>query len=130
MRMKNIFLIGLVTALFITNVYAEEGWVRVPVKGLQNTELDGVFEVQSSGQFSKVNLDCVSFIHGMNFYDQNKQSEWELSYSFPLSESQCSEIYQFMKSSLDKAKPACVELDVVNQEYILSRKEGSCRLGS
>jgi hypothetical protein len=128
--MKNIFLAGLVAALFVTNIYAEEGWVRVPVKGMQNTELDGVFEIQSNGQYSKVNLDCVSFIHGMNFYDQDKDSNWELSYSFPLSESQCSDIHQFIKKSLDKSKPACVELDVVNQEYVLSRKEESCRLGS
>lgn len=128
--MKNIFLAGLVAALFITNVYAEEGWVRVPIKGIQNTELEGLFLIQSNGQYSKVNLDCVSFIHGMNFYDQDKDSNWELSYSFPLSERQCSEVHQFIKNSLDNSKPACVELDIVNQEYILSRKEESCRLGS
>jgi hypothetical protein len=128
--MKNLFLMGLLAALFITNAFAEEGWVRVPVIGLQSTELDGVFDVQSSGQYSKINLDCVSFIHGMNFYDVDKSKNWELSYSFPLSDSQCSEIYEFLKSSLEKSKPACVELDVVNQEYILSRKEESCRLGS
>jgi hypothetical protein len=129
--MKNIFLVGLIATLFMTNAFAEEGWVRVPVKGIQNTELDGLFNIQSSEQFSKVTLDCVSFIHGINFYDSDKSNNsWELSYSFPLSESQCSEVFQFIKNSLEKSKPVCVELDVVNQDYILSRKEESCRLGS
>lgn len=128
--MKFISLLGLAAILFITNAYSSEGWIRVPVKDMKETVLEGVFDISSPDQFAKVNLDCLSFIHGMNFYDKNRDEEWELSYSFPLSEMECHKVYNFIKSSLEENKPACVELNIIESRFELSRKEESCRLGS
>lgn len=128
--MKQLCLMGLISIIFYTNAFTSEGWVRVPVQEIQETSIEGVFEIISPEQFAKVKLDCVSFIHGMNFYDKDRSGNWELSYSFPLSERQCGGIYKFIKENLDSNKPACVELDVINETFELSEKEGSCRLGS
>ncbi|MBK22408.1 MAG: hypothetical protein CME70_00260 [Halobacteriovorax sp.] len=128
--MKNLCLIGLIGILFYTNVFSSEGWVRVPVKEMKSTDLEGVFEVISNEQFAKVKLDCLSFIHGMNFYDKSRDGDWELSYSFPLSEAQCNDVYKFLKDNLEAKKPACVELNIIDGIYELSEKEESCQLGS
>jgi hypothetical protein len=128
--MKNLGLIGLLSILIYTNAFTSEGWVRVPVKDIQKTDVEGIFEIISPEQFSKVKLDCVSFIHGLNFYDKDTNGEWNMSYSFPLSEPECQGIYKFINESLEKERPACLELNIIGESYQLSRKDESCRLGS
>lgn len=128
--MKNIWLLGLVGLLFYTNAFTSEGWVRVPVQEMKSTELEGVFEVVSPEKYAKIKLDCLSFIQGINFYDKDRDGSWELSYSFPLSEYQCSNIYKYINKNLNSSKPACVELNIIEERYELSEKDESCRLGS
>lgn len=128
--MKNLGLLGLLSIFIYTNAFTSEGWVRVPVQEIKKTDVEGIFEIMSPEQFAKVQLDCVSFIHGFNFYDKDRNGDWSMSYTFPLSEPQCHDIYRFINESLEKELPACVELNILNDSYELSRKEESCRVGS
>lgn len=127
--MKTLGLLGLISILFYSNAFTSEAWVRLPITGIEKTEFEGIFKLKTSEDYARVKLDCLSFIHGINFYDKDENKDWSLSYSFPLTEYSCGRIYKFINKSLDKDLPACVELNVTENTYELTRKEESCRLG-
>lgn len=111
----------LLTMLALSSVLHAEELVEIPVTDVKRTAMDMAFDLDTDESFSKVILDCQSFLHGINIYDEQQRQILQ----FYLYEPECHEILDFVWDRKTQNKDSCIRLDLEKNAYELL---GSCPL--
>lgn len=122
--MKKILLILLL--LLQGQLAYSKNTLNLPVYAIEPTEFQAMFKLITDEDYSQVILDCQSFIHGLNFYQENSEGNQEMQHSFYLDEAECRQIFEFIHNSLEKNGHACVGLDFTKNEFQLNEEIKNC----
>ncbi|WP_155897213.1 hypothetical protein [Bacteriovorax sp. BSW11_IV] len=109
----------LFTLLLSTNAFA--AGLNLKVDDYRPTDFEYMFEIQNS-KFSKVILDCQSFINEVRFY----QDSSTVLGSFMLDIQECEDIHFSIVELKEKGKTSCLRLDFDNQTYDVDEADKSC----
>ncbi|MBT7608190.1 MAG: hypothetical protein HN576_00435 [Bacteriovoracaceae bacterium] len=93
--------------------------IPIPVVGISNTDMSAMYNLDTRLKPLKVVLDCQSFLHGVNLYQQNSNGDFVKEIEFYLYESECYEIYNFVKKRSDQNQSSCIVLDTDKKSYEL-----------
>jgi len=107
--------IFLILILGLSSVLHAQDLIDIPVADVLRTDLDVVFEIDTEETYSKVTLDCQSFLHGINIYDENDRNLLQ----FYLYEPECHEVLNFIWERKDDGKQSCIRLDLAKNGYEL-----------
>ena len=105
----------LILMLGLNSVLHAQTLISIPVADVLRTELEAVFELDTEEVFSKVTLDCQSFLHGINIYDEDDHNLLQ----FYLYQPECHEVLNFVWSRKDTGKHSCIKLDLDKSAYEL-----------
>lgn len=86
------------------------------------TNMDFSFEIKTS-RYSKVILDCQSFITGMTFYKDKK-----VAHSIYLDAyGDCQNMHTYLQDSFNKKIPVCLEIETENNLLTVSNDSEDCQ---
>ena len=96
-----------------------ESRIPIPITGISATEFEAMFKLETDITPLKVILDCQSFLHGINIYQQATDGTFQKSLEFYLEQPECLEIYEFVRNQSDQNKESCIVLDTETLNYQL-----------
>lgn len=114
---KMIILVGLMSSLLAK----AETFQRTPVLGV--IALDNMYAAYEvlTPKYEKIILDCQSFIHGMNFYNDSKIVREIKMVDY----GNCENVYDFISQSKEENKSVCMEVAEESNTITLSNDEAS-----
>lgn len=84
--------------------------------------MDFAFEIKTS-LYSKVILDCQSFVTGMTFYKDKK-----VAHSIYLDAyGDCQDMHKFLQDSFNKKIPVCLEIESESNRLTVSHDSEDCQ---
>jgi hypothetical protein len=107
-----------ISLLISTQIFALSK-MPIPVVGISKTDMSAMFNLDTGLTPLKAVLDCQSFLHGLNLFQQDSNGDFVKAVEFFLYESECHEIYNFVKNRSDQNKDSCIVLDTENKSYEL-----------
>jgi hypothetical protein len=107
--MKKIFL--LIFLAISLKSFAYEG-LKIPFYNFRLVDGMNMIDLESSANYPKVELDCHSFIMGLNFYDENG----DMNYNIVMTDGECNYLMDKLIRKLSEEK-ACFFLDPDSKEY-------------
>ena len=78
-----------------------------PITSMELTSREGVFSLMSLRRHEAIRLDCNSFIHEWVVYRSS-----EVYDRIPLSERECVELFQVIRTGLERAPSVCIIYDM------------------
>ena len=115
-------LIFMISFSFSFKVSAQD--LLFPIHSMEETENEGMFELESDSELPRVVLDCQSFFHGLNFYTEDESGRENRDGFYLLYEQECIEIFVFIEDNLEKGNDLCLQTKNNYEEVLLH--ESSC----
>lgn len=110
----------LLVILFLSSNTMAQG-LSLKVEDYKPTTFEYMFEIQNS-RFTKVILDCQSFINEVRFYDDTN-----VLGSFTLDIQECEDIHLSIMDLKQIGKTSCLHLDFDNQTYEVDEADKNCK---
>lgn len=121
--------IGLLCFLFSLCAHAER-FIQVPVFELKATEFVDTWELATRVQDKEVELDCTSFLNGLNFYQITSQGERELIEGIFLYHHECQELGERIYQLTSRGQPLCLKSYPDVPDFEISKDWKHCPAGS
>lgn len=96
--------------------------LQVTIQGLERTEFEYMYELNTDSDFEQVVLDCQSFIHGLNFYRLNHDNRLYRVHGLILEAHECEGMHDYLVQN--DGKDLCLNIDLKAENMEL--KQGAC----
>lgn len=99
--------IGLICLVFSLSAKAQR-FIQVPVFDFKATEFVDTWELVTGIRDKKIELDCTSFLNGLNFYQVGSHGEKELIEGIFLYHHECQELGSRIYQLTSREQPLCL----------------------
>lgn len=120
--------IGLICLMFSFSAHAQR-FIQVPVFDLKATEFVDTWELVTGLEDKKIELDCTSFLNGLNFYQLKSSGEKELLEGIFLYHHECKELGDRIYQLTSREQPLCLKSYPEIPDFEISKDWKHCPAG-